>query len=423
VTLELLWKEYRDGKPDAYSYSRFCELYRAWKKKLHPTMRLDHKAGERAFIDYAGLTLSYFDIDTGEQREASVFVAALGASSYTYAEAQASQELSNWLLGHVRAFEYWSGVPELAVVDNLRSGVTSPCRYEPDVNPAYHDLAVHYGVAVLPARVLHPRDKPKAETAVQVVERWLMAPLRHERLVGLGAVNKALWERLVWLNGREMKHIGKSRRELFEELDQPALKPLPPTPFELGMWKIAKVAIDYHVQYDHHYYSVPYELIHETVDVRATDTVVEVFRKGVRMTSHARSRVRGGHTTLAEHMPKSHRQYLEWTPERVARWAGKIGPNTEQLAAEVMASREHPEQGFRSCLGIVRLSKDYPAERMEAAARRALDHGVLSYKGVKKILANGLDGLPAEEEPAPPPVGCHENLRGSSYYSEGGDAC
>lgn len=422
VTLQLLWQEYRASNPDGYSYSRFCELYARWAKRLNPTMRLDHRAGERAYVDYAGVTLPYVDAETGEARDATVFVAVLGASSYTYAEAQTSQDLTSWLWGHVGAFEFWGGVPAVVVIDNLKSGVQSPCRYEPTVNDSYHELAVHYGVAVIPARVRHPRDKSKAESAVQSVERWVIAALRKDHLVGLAGANRAIRQRLDWMNDRPMRDFGRSRRQLFEDLDRPALQPLPRSRFQLALWKKAKVSIDYHVEYDRHYYSVPHGLIHATVDVRATPTTVEIVHRGTRVASHPRSQVHGGHTTRAEHMPESHREYAEWTPARVLRWAGEVGANTARLAAEIMASREHPEQGFRSCMGIVRLSKEYSPERLEMAARRALDHGVLSYKGVRKILDNGLDSLPEEEEPVVSSAP-HENLRGSDYYAEGGAPC
>jgi transposase len=300
--------------------------------------------------------------------------------------------------------------------------VKSPCRYEPEVNRSYNDLAIHYHAAVLAARKRKPRDKPKAEVCVQVAERCVIAPLRDARLVGLAGLNGALWQRMELVHDRPMRHLGKSRRQLFEELDRPALQPLPPTRFEVGVWKAAKVGIDYHFEFDHHFYSVPHELIHEAVEIRATPTVVEVYRRGVRIDAYCRSYVRGAHTTRPEHMPESHRRYLEWTPERLLRWAAEVGPNTARLAQAVMESRDHPQQGFRSCLGIMRLSKDHPTERMEAAAQRALQHGVYSYKGLKRILASGLDGLPAEEEPPPPAARSQENLRGSAYYAKRGES-
>lgn len=416
VTRQLLWEEYVGDSAGGYSYSRFCELYREWAKQLNPTMRFDHKAGERAYIDFPGLTMPYIDIETREVLVASVFVAVLAASDYTYCEAVPGEDLVSWIGGHERAFQYWGGVPAIAVPDNLRSAVTKPCRYEPDVNPTYHEFAVHYGVAVIPARVRKPRDKAKAEAGVLVVERRVMAPLRNELCVGLAALNEAIRPYREALNDRIMVHLGKSRRQLFEEIDQPALKPLPAKPFEMGIWQAVHVAIDYHVRFDWHYYSVPFELIHQTVEVRATRRTVEVFHKSARVASHLRSNVRGGHTTLPEHMPESHRKHLECTPEYVAKCAQSIGPLTAQLVEAVMADAEHPEAGHRSCQGIVSLAKRYPRERLEAAARRALHFDLLSFHGVRNILQSGLDGVAIEEEPSTPPAPPHTNVRGAEYY-------
>jgi len=416
VTRQLLWEEYVEEHPDGYSYSRFCELYREWAKQLHPTMRLDHKAGEQAFVDYSGAKIPYIDPETGELLKAPLFVAVLGFSSYTFCEAHAAQDLGNWIAGHVNAFTYWDGVPEIAVPDNTKTGVTNPCRYEPNLNPTYHEMAMHYGVAIIPTRVRHPRDKAKVESAVLAAERRVMAPLRDKLFVGLGALNTAIREQREALNDRGMRHLGKSRRELFEEIDKPALKPLPSRPFETGVWKTARVAIDYHVQYEWHYYSVPYQLIHQEVEIRATVRTVEVFHNGLRICSHRRSSRRGGHTTCTEHMPKAHREYVEWTPERLVRWAEKTGPQTAKLVKAVMEVRDHPQQGFRSCLGIMRLAKDYPVARMEAAAQRALHYGLLSYKGLKRILESGLDGVSTEDEPDLPPAPPHANVRGEEYY-------
>jgi transposase len=415
VTRLLLWQEYRDDHPDGYSYSRFCELYHEWARKLKPTMRLDHKAGEKAFVDYAGMKAPYIDVQTGEIREATVFVSVLGASDHIYAEAQRAAELEDWIGGHVNAFTHWQGVPAILVVDNLKTGVRHPCRYEPDLNPTYHEMARHYGIAVMPTRVRAPRDKAKVEVAVQVVERWVLAPLRNMTFFGLVALNEAIAERLEVVNSRSMRHLGQSRQELFEELDRPALKPLPERPYELAVWKKARVNIDYHVAFDHNYYSVPYELIGQEVEVRGTVRMVEVFAAGQRVASHHRSPVRGKHTTSPEHMPAGHRQYAEWTPERMVHWAQKIGPETAALVAAVMASRPHPEQGFRSCLGILRLAKRFGDERLEAAARRALRFDLLSYKRVKKILEDDLDSLPLDDLPNQPRAP-HANVRGGQYY-------
>ena len=353
VTRKLLWREYCEGEENSYSYSQFCELYSHWAKHLNPVLRLHHKGGEKAFIDYAGLTIPYRDAKTGDQHQAQVFVATLGASSYTYAEAQSSQDLTCWIGGHVRAFEYFNGVSRAVVIDNLKTGVTSACFYEPELNATYQELAVHYGTAVLPTRVRRPRDKAKVETGVQVVERWVIAPLRNRIFFSIDEINQAIAPLLEEVNNRVMKHLGKSRRELFEELDKSELKPLPKRPFELAEWKRAKVGIDYHIEYNGHYYSVPYRLVHKDVEIRATEDIVEVFLKRKRVSSHKRDDTKGRHSTHPEHMPESHRQYMEWSPERFIRWAEKSGSATAEMVKLLLSTRAHPEQGYRSSLGLL----------------------------------------------------------------------
>ncbi len=417
VTRQLLWEEYRTQEPDGYSYTRFCELYAEWAAQLDPTMRMDHKAGERIFVDYTGLSMSYLDAETGQPKEATLFVAAFGASSYTFCEAHVDETLENWISGHIRACDFFGGVPEIVVPDNLKTGVRRACRYEPDLNPTYHELAMHYGMAVIPTRVRAPRDKAKVEAAVQVVEQRVMAPLRNDLFVGIGALNAAIRVRLDALNNRTMRHLDASRRELFETIDRPALRPLPDRAFEPGVWRRVRVAIDYHVLHEWHAYSVPCELIHQEVEIRVTARVVEVFAAGVRVASHRRSHVRGGHTTLTEHMPESHRRFVEWTPERVAERAADIGPNTTALIEAVAAEREHPAQAFRSALGIVRLADRYSEERLEAAARRAIHFCGHSYTAVRNILKARLDTLPLEDDPLDPPARGPLNVRGREYYS------
>jgi len=415
VTLRLLWVEYREAHADGYEYSQFCELYRRWAKRLKPSMRLSHKGGEKLFVDYAGQTVPVVDPHTGEVRQAQIFVAVLGASSYTYAEAHWSQDLVNWTGAHVRAFAFIGGVPEIVVPDNLKAGVKHPCRYEPDLNPTYQDLAQHYGTAVIPARPRKAKDKAKAEVGVQVVERWILARLRNRTFFSLADLNQAIRELLDELNTRLMKHLGRSRRELFEALDRPALKPLPEQPYEFAIWKKARVNIDYHVEFERHYYSVPHTLIHEEVYVRATEGTIEIFFKNQRIASHRRSNALGRHTTLSEHMPPAHQKYQEWSPDRFTRWAQTIGPHTTQLVQALLTSRKHPQQAYRSCLGLLRLASRYGEERLEAACCRALPAGIHSYKGVKNILDAKLDQV-EPEEPAPVVPPSHENIRGQTYY-------
>ena len=415
VTLRLLWVEYREVHPDGYGYSQFCALYRRWAKSLKPSMRLPHKGGEKLFVDYAGQTIPVVDPRTGEIRKAQIFVAVLGASSYTYAEAQWSQDLPNWIGGHVRAFAFFGGAPEILVPDNLKAGVKSPCRYEPDINPTYHDLAQHYGTAVIPARVRKPKDKAKVEVGVQVVERWILARLRNRKFFSLADLNNAIHELLEELNNRLMRHLGKSRSELFEALDQPALRHLPGLPYEFAIWKKARVHIDYHIEFKKHYYSVPYTLIRKEVFVRATERTVEVFYKHRRVASHPCSRARGRFTTLSAHMPPAHKKYSEWSPDRFMRWAKKIGTYTAQLVEAILASRKHPQQSYRSCMGILRLGARYTDERLEAACRRALPAGIRSYKGIRNILDAKLDQV-EPDEPASALLTTHANVRGENYY-------
>ena len=415
VTLRLLWVEYREEHPGGYSYSQFCALYREWAKRLKPSMRLTHKGGEKVFVDYAGHTIPVVDPQTGEVRQAQIFIGVLGASSYTYVEAQWSQQLPNWIGGHVRMFEFFGGVPEIVVPDNLKAGVKHPCRYEPDLNPTYQDLAQHYGVAVIPARVRKPKDKAKAEVGVQVAERWILARLRNRAFFSLADLNQAISELLDPLNGRLMEHLGRSRREFFEMLDQPALKALPEQPYEFAVWKKARVNIDYHIEFGKHYYSVPYSLIHEEVYVRATQSTIEIFFKNRRVASHRRLNVRGRHTTLAAHMPPAHHKYLDWPPERIIGWAETIGPQTARLVQALLESRKHPQQAYRSCLGILRLAKRYGEDRVEAACRRGFPAGICSYKGVKNILDAKLDQVESEEPSTVVPK-THHNVRGQAYY-------
>jgi transposase len=415
VTRQLLWEEYRVREPQGYHYSQFCERYRRWTKVLTPVLRISHKAGEKMFVDYAEVTVPYTDRETGEARHAAVFVAALGASSLTYAEAQASQALPHWISGHVHAFEYVGGVVEVLVPDNTKTGVTSACFYEPEINVTYQALAEYYGAAVLPTRVQAPKQKAKVETAVKIVE-MLLARLRKRQFFGLEEINDALRPLLDELNERVMEHLGKSRRQLFEELDRPALRPLPAEPFEMAEWIRARVNIDYHVTYAKHYYSVPYRYLHKQVEVRGTDRMVEVFCRGERIASHLRDDRPYDYTTLPEHRPESHRAYLEWNPERFVRWAERAGPFAAEMVRRIMESRPHPEQGYRASLGLMRLGTRYGDERLEAACERALSFDLVSYRGVRDILEAGMDRLKTEQASARPEKP-HANLRGPRYYS------
>lgn len=416
MTLQLLWQEYRQTHPQGYHYTRFCQLYRQWAKSHKLSMRQRHRAGEKLLVDWAGQTMPITDAASGEVSQAQIFVAALGASNYLYVEARPSQNLENWLAAHVNALQFYGGVPEIVVPDNPKVAVTSPCRYEPDLNPAYQDLALHYGVAVIPTRVRKPRDKALVEVGVQIVERWLLAPLRHRTFFSVAELNQALGELLREVNEKLRSGLQKSRRELFETLDQPALKPLPPIPYEFAQWKQARVNLDYHVELEKHAYSVPYRLVHQVVELRYTSRVVEVYQGGRRLACHVRQ-PHPGQTTRPEHMPEAHRQMLEWTPSRFLEWASSVGCHTHQMIQQVLDSPRHPEQNYRSCLGFLQLERKYGGARLEQACARARFFGLQTYKQVGSLLKTRQDllPLPVPAEQTPPTPG-HSNIRGPQCY-------
>lgn len=419
VTLELLHVEYLESNPNGLRYSAFCGRYRDWLAKQRVTMRQSHKGGERAFVDYSGKKPHIVDRRTGELLEVELFVGVLGASNLTYAEATLTQQGVDFIGSHMRFFSYVGGVPALVTPDQLKSGVTTSCWYDPTIQRTYEELAEHYGTAVLPARPKKPRDKAKVEVAVQVVQRWILARLRNETFFSLDALNERIGELLDELNDkRVMRRYGKTRRELFEIVDRPALKPLPSEPFVYAEWKKVKLNIDYHLVFDENFYSAPFTLVHEHLDVRATAMTVEVFHRGNRVASHRRRHGKGGHETTPGHMPKAHQEHQKWPPSRIIAWAGSIGPSAKQLVETILQERSHPEQGYRPCLGILRLSKAYGNERVEQACLRAHLAGARSYRHVKAILANQLDKAPLPEpvDENRPPVD-HENIRGPEYYN------
>jgi transposase len=418
TTLQLLWHEYRENNPEGYQYSQFCQRYREWAKTLDVSLRQDYKAGEKLFVDFAGDTIPIHDEMTGAITPAYLFVATMGASNYTYAQASFSQDLYAWTSLHVNTFQFLGAVPMIIVPDNLKAGVSRPCRYEPEINPTYQEMATHYGTTIIPARVAKPRDKAKVESAVLIAERWIIASLRNHTFFGIEELNKAIREKVAELNNRPLQKMKVPRKELFETIDRPAMKPLPQDRYEYAEWEKPRVNIDYHVEIKRHYYSVPYQLKGQVVTARITARTVEIFFKGKRVASHARSYEPSKHTTVTEHMPESHKRYLEWTPSRIIRWAEKTGPSTGLLLKEIMESKSHPEQGFRSCLGIIRLEKPYGQKRLEAACTRALLMKSYSYRSVKSILENNLDGKELPPERPSSPI-AHENIRGKSYFVKG----
>ena len=417
VTLAMLHWEYLQEHPDGYQYARFCALFKEWRKNQRIAMRQVHVGGEKLFIDYSGKKPQVIDPKTGEVRNVELFVAVLGASSYTYAEASESQQSQDFIASHMRALEYFGGVPRVLVPDQLKSAVTRPGQYEPVVQRTYQDMAEHYDTVVIPARPRKPKDKAKVEVAVQIVQRFVLGALRKEQFFSLEALNQRIRERLEALNNSPMKkYNGASRRQLFERLDQPVLRPLPLERFVYATWKRVRVNIDYHVALDNHYYSVPYQLASEELEARQTATTVELFHKGKRVASHKRSRESGRHSTITEHMPKAHRAHLEWTPSRLLDWAGKMGPNIAALVQNILETRKHPEQGYRSCLGILRLAKRYDPERLDAACLRALRVGARSYRSVESILKTNLDRVPLPDDSAEREPLDHDNVRGPDYY-------
>ena len=416
VTLQLLWEEYRQANPDGYGYSRYCELYQRWRKKLDLVLRQQHKAGEKMFVDWAGATIPVYDRHTGVPWQASLFVAALGASSYTWAEATGDQQMEAWLKGHVHAFEYFQGIPQLAVPDNTKTAVTKAHRYDPDLNATYYNFALECGFGIVPARPYKPKDKAKVESAVQLAQRWIVAALRHRKFFSLEELNVAIRELLHKLNHRPFRKKEGTRASLWEAIDKPALKSLQGVSFDLSEWCWARVNIDYHVTFDSNFYSVPYNLVQEKVEIRSTPTTVEVLYQGQRVASHVRSREQNKAITIEAHRPKSHREHLGWPPSRMVKWAETVGPNTARLFERIMSELPHPEMGYRGCLGIIRLSEKYSIPRVEAACERALLTGACRYKSVESILKNSLDQVPPS---VPPPSGStppHDNIRGAEYF-------
>ena len=416
MTLMRLWEEYIEIYTDGYRYSQFCLHYSRWRKKLDISMRQEHKAGEKLFVDFAGQTVPIQNPVTGQVKQAQIFTAIMGASNYTYAEGTWTQSLPDWIQCHVNAFEYFGGITELVVPDNTKVAVNKACRYEPDLNPTYHDLALHYGVAIMPTRVGKPKDKAKVENAVLVVERWILAALRNYTFFSLAELNEKLKELLVKLNTKPFQKLEGTRKSHFEAMDKPLLRPLPQRPYEFAEWRKATVNIDYHVEVDSHYYSVPYKYRGEKMDIRMTSKTIAIYKDGYRIYSHIRSFLKGRHTTVLEHLPKSHREYKQWTPSKIISWAKSLGKNTGLVVEQIIKRKEHPVLGYRSSLGIIRLEKTYGRARVEAASTRAVAFGAYSYQSVKSILKKGLDKKPIEKDSDKSIPQSHENVRGPDYY-------
>ena len=426
VTRQLLWTEYQEAVASGptgwrpYQYSQFCDLYEEHRAKLQPSMRQVHRAGEKAFLDYSGKRPRIVDAATGEVLEVELFVMVLGASNYTYAEATRTQTLADFVGSTVRGLEYFGAVPEMLVPDQLRSAVKTPHRYEPEINATFAEMARHYATAVVPARPRKPKDKAKVEGGVLVAQRWILASLRNHRFFSLEELNAAIRELLEKLNTKPFQKLAGCRRSVFDTLDRPVMTPLPARRYEIGEWKLqVGVNIDYHVAYDHRFYSVPCALMNNRVDVRATATVIEIWQGGVRVASHERSHgPKGAAVTNPEHRPRAHREWGNWPPERLVGWAETMGPKTAEVVAAILARRTHPETGRRACLGLLRLAEKYSRERLESASARAVAINSPTYKSVEAILKTGFDKLALKEEVEAKTVS-HENIRGGTYFDRG----
>jgi transposase len=414
VTLRLLWEEYKQVNPGGYQISQFCWHYHKWLGKQRLSFRHTYKAGEKMFVDYAGQTVPIYDSQTGTTSKAQIFIAVLGASNYTFAQAQSDQTIQSWINGHIGAFEYFNGVPAQTICDNLKSGVTKACWYEPQVNRAYCDMAAYYNTAIMPARVVKPRDKAKVECAVLVVERWILASLRNRKFFSIPELNDAIKELLIRLNTRPFKKLPGSRTSVFQELEQKELKNLPPARYILRDCRYARVNQDYHVDIDGHYYSVPWKLAGEQVDAYISGETLEIFHNRYRVASHKIDHRRGYHTTIKEHMPPRHAIYAGWSPEYFIDQAKTIGENAVSLFKAIFERRNIVEQGYRSCRGILRLTQAYPAARVESACARALKFKGYSYRSVSDILKNGLDKQPCQGSLSLDLS--HENIRGKIYF-------
>lgn len=416
VTLQLLWEEYARANAQAYKYTSFCVKYREWAASLKRSMRQVHVGGDKLFADYAGQIVPIIDAATGEIRQAQIFVAALGASNFTYACATPTQTAADWVGSLIDALEFIGGVPKLVVPDQPRALIANPDRYEPGVGRLVEEFCDHYGVAVLPARPAHPRDKPKVENAVLVIERWILARLRNRRFFSLVELNAAIAELLTDVNNRAFKKLPGCRREAYERLDRPVLKPLPPTRMPILRFKRARVNIDYHVELDGHYYSVPHRLVRTEVELRISATTLEVFAGLQRVAVHALNATRGAHTTTPDHMPASHRAHLEWTPAKLIAWGERVGVACAAVVTWQMEHRPHPEQGYRACLGLQRLARQYGAPRLEAACARAMSIRSPTYRSINSILSTGMDRQPLPGAPTQTSLPLHDNVRGADYY-------
>lgn len=419
VTLQLLWQEYKSTHTDSYAYSQFCHHFYKWRKDQKVSMPMEHKAGDKLFVDYTGKKLFYTDIETGEQVECEVFVAVLGASGQSYIEATPSQTKADWITVNQNALRYYGGVPAAIVPDCLKSAVIKADKYEPKLNETYKDFANHYNTVILPARALHPKDKSLAENFVRNAYSHIYAPLRNDTFYSLEELNAALKEKLRIYNNKNFQGKDHSRQNLFDQIEKQQLKTLPAEPYELRQFNQLKVHYNYHIYLGEHkhYYSVPFRYVGKEVIVAYNNRTVEVFYNNVRIANHKKGRYAYKHTTTPEHMPQNHRYVSEWSPERFIKWGNKISAETGVLITKVLDSRKHPEQAYKSCMGILQLEKKYGREDFIKACKKALAVNCLQYKFVKNTLINKTFNLDAEEELTHITIPFHDNIRGKEYYN------
>jgi transposase len=420
VTMELLWREYHAAHPDGMSRASFYRYYQA-HRPVEPTMTMIHKAGDKLFVDYSGDGLAYVNRQTGEMIGQALFVCCLGASGFCYAESTPSQRADDFVQSHVRAFDYFGGVPAATVPDNLKSGVKRSDRYEPTIGPLYAKLAEHYGFVVLPARVRKPQDKALVENTVLNIQRYILGRLRDHTFFSPVEINTAIWALLEQFNDEPMKgYGGMSRRQRFLQIDQPALRALPRERFLLtAVQTDLRVARNYHVLYDKHHYSVPHALVGQLVDVYLVGGLVEFYHQGAHIARHKKQSANYGYSTTAEHMPPHHRFVQGWSPDYFLGKGSLIGPQTTEVFRQIFARYKHPEQAYKSCLGVLALATHYTPERLEAASTRALHYQSPTYRTLKAILQQSLDQQPltgASDQQALALPFTHEHVRGPEYY-------
>ena len=417
VTLYLLWEEYRQRNPEGFSYSRFCHYYRMWERRQDPDMHMEHKAGDITYMDFTGKKMQVVYPETGEIREAEGFVSILGASQLTYVEFTFSQSLEDWIWVNENAFIYFGGVTRGLTPDSLKSAVTKACNYEPLINETYRDFARHYGTVVLPTRPSRPKDKPLAENIVNIVYQRIFAPLRNMTFHSLRELNEAAWELMEKHNNTPFQKRNTTRWQLFNEIEKDELLPLPANRYELKRFQVSKVAYNYHVylKEDKHYYSVPYQYTGSRVKTIFSSRVVEIFKNNVRIAIHKRDRRPYWYTTIKKHMPANHQFVDGWNPHRFISWAEKIGGSVKEFIQLMLDQREHPQQAFKACMGVLNLAKQYDDEAMQLVCKKAIEVNSISYRFIANSLKNKTYKI-EDEAPEDMKLPFHENIRGKENY-------